>query len=235
MNIIDWVVLGLIMLYVLNGVYRGFVPSLLNLGGFFVSWIASFLSYPLLSQKLAEIPLFSSLLFYIEGADRAGALFELTKLPVSALTPDQLQSVMSTASLPPPYDSAIYTNVSTQALADQGVVTLGEYFDATIFNVMINILSILIIFVILRTVFTLLTNAFSFSTPLPQLRRFDFLLGGATGFLRGFFSMYLIFSVIPIILVLLPISEVTKLINDSALCKVFYTSSILLRFVSGVI
>lgn len=72
MNFLDIIIIVLIALYVLNGVYRGFIPSLLNLGGFFVSWIGAFIGYPLLSGQLVQSDLFSSLRFYMEGAEKIG-------------------------------------------------------------------------------------------------------------------------------------------------------------------
>ena len=43
MNIIDFAVLFILLLYVLNGLHKGFLASLLNLGGLFLSWLGAFL------------------------------------------------------------------------------------------------------------------------------------------------------------------------------------------------
>ena len=64
MNIIDIVILGFILLYALNGMYKGFLPSLLNLGGFFLSWIGAFLFYPLLSGAFIKSDFFQSFRFF---------------------------------------------------------------------------------------------------------------------------------------------------------------------------
>ncbi len=234
MNILDIVVIGLILLYALNGLYRGFIPSLLNLAGFFFSWIFSFLTYPLLSKALVGSDFFSSLKFYIEGAERIGN-YELVRVPIATISDSQLQTIMANAKMPTPYDTAIVANIKAKAFASQGLTTLGQYFDATIYNVMINILSLLIIFIVLRLVFTLLTNALSYASNTPQLRHFDSLLGGGVGLIRGFFSMHLVFALIPIALILLPITPITDLLNSSFTSALFYSGSIILRFISGTI
>lgn len=234
MNLIDWVVVGLIILFVLNGIYRGFLPSLLNLGGFFLAWIISFLAYPLLSRALVKLPFFDSMSFYIEGAERVGDV-ELARLSVSGISSAQLDEIMTSAKMPPPFDRAILSNVKNQAFADQGLTTLGEYFDATIYNVLINIFALLLLLFGLYVLFILITNAFSFAKPLPQLRRLDYPLGGAVSLVRGFFSMYMLFALVPVALILLPISLVTDLVNSSLMCNIFYSGSILLGFVSGVV
>lgn len=231
MNILDYIVIGLIALYVLNGVYRGFIPSLLNLGGFFVSWIVSFLTYPLLSASLVKSPLFLSLTYYIEGAESINNP-SLIKMPVSAISQTQLDSIMENASLAPPFDTAVAKNIADQAFANQGLTTLGEYFNQTIYCVIINIVSLLIIFIALRLLLTLLTNAFSFGFSTPQLRHFDYLLGGGVGALRGFFSIHLVFCVIPIFMIILP-DLVTSFINESFFANMLYSGNMVLRFISG--
>ena len=236
MNWLDGIVLAFIIIYVLNGIYRGFLPSMLNLGGFFLSWIIAFFTYPLLSASLTKSPFFSSLSYYIEGAEKIGDV-ELARTAIDQISPEQLNNIMQSqsAKVPPPFDTAIVSNINNQAFADSGITTLGDYFNTTMYNVIINIFALLIIFVILRVIFTLVTNAVSYSWKMPQLRHFDHVLGGAIGLLRGFFSMYMVFTIIPVALTLLPISLVTDTVNSSAMCDIFYNGSIVLKFISGVI
>ena len=234
MNLLDIAVLFVILLFILNGLYRGFLPSLLNLCGFFVSWVASFLLYPVLSARLMRSGFFSSLKFYIEGAERIGTgeAFELSKLSVQDISPQMLNNILDNASLPPPYDKAVAYNVSNRVYADKGIETLGDYFNETIFNVIMNIFSFLIIFICLMVVLNLLTNAFSFAVKLPELRHFDMLTGALTAVIRSFFFLFVMFTAIPVILVLLPVSFVTDMVNSSVACSIFYSGSIILGFIA---
>lgn len=235
MNFLDIIIIGLIVLYAVNGLYRGFIPSLLNLGGFFVSWISALIFYPLVSRGLVQSELFSSLRFYMEGAEKIGDV-EMAKTSIDLISPEKLQNIVENAKLPSPFGNAITNNVTNKAFADKGITTLGDYFDTTIYNVIMNIVAILIIFIIARILFTLLTNAFSYAYATPQLVHMDYALGGAVGFIRGFFSMYMLFAVVPIMLILfMNVSFITDIINGSACCSIFYSGSVLLRFVSGVV
>ena len=85
MNIIDLVLIGIILLYVLNGVYRGFLPSIANLAGFFISWISSLIFFRPLSARLMKSDIFSSLRFYIEGSESVGDI-ELAKRTLSSFS-----------------------------------------------------------------------------------------------------------------------------------------------------
>lgn len=101
MNIIDIVILGFILLYALNGMYKGFLPSLLNLGGFFLSWIGAFLFYPLLSGAFIKSDFFQSFRFYIEGAEKVNN-YEIVNTPVASLSSGDIASIMEMPSFPPP-------------------------------------------------------------------------------------------------------------------------------------
>ena len=53
MNVIDIIVIAVISLCVLFGVYRGFIQSVLNLGGSILSVVGSFWLFPRLSDVLS--------------------------------------------------------------------------------------------------------------------------------------------------------------------------------------
>ena len=97
----------------------------------------------------------------------------------------------------------------------------------------LNILAFLLIFVVLRLLFTLLTNAYSYSRDLPQLSRFDTLSGGSIALLRGFFSMHVVFMVIPMLLILMPVTQLTDFLNSSFTTSLFYSHSVILPFLMG--
>lgn len=234
MNIIDIIVVVLIALYGISGLYRGFVPAVMNLISFFMSWIAAFLFHPLLSRALVGTELMQSMHIYIEGAERI-ADFEMIRVPVSDFSPEQVVKIVSDAKLPPPFDIALTDAITNKTLEASGAVTLGDYFDIGVYNVIVNIFSILILFVLLRVLFTLLTNSAAFSLPLMQLRRFDYGLAGAVGALRGFFSMYMLFALVPIGLFVIPAQFFTNVINTSAASGIFYGGSIILPFIRAVI
>ena len=233
MNIIDTIIVCLILLYALNGLYRGFLPSILNLGMFFLSWLISFLCYPLVAAKLVTTDFFSSFEMYVEGTEWLPS-FEYARADVSSLSDQQLTKIVSESRLPPPFDTAITASVKGQVFADSGATTLGEYYNLTIYSVIINIISLLLLFLALRLIFTLLANAFTYGYQLPALRHFEYPSGAAVGLIRGFFSMYLLFMLVPIALVLLrSIDLVTNTVNGSWTSGIFYSSSIALRFISG--
>jgi len=233
MNIIDIIVIGLLLLFVLNGIYRGFLPSVMNLAGLFVSWIVSFLAYPAVSRKFCNMEFFSSLRFYIEGAEKVGDV-EISRQAVAGLSEIQIEEIVSNAKLAAPYHNSVLENLKSMAFEAEGLTTVGEYFDATIYYTIINILAFAVLFFSIYVVLMLVTNAAGYSLELPELRHFDRAMGGAVAFVRGFLLMYVFFMIIPIALILMPITLVTDIVNNSFMCSIFYNGSILLRFISGM-
>ena len=233
MNIIDLIVVGILALFLMNGIYRGFLPSVLNLAGLFFSWIISFLCYPLVSAKFIDTKLFQSIHFYIEGAEKVGN-FELAKQAVSKFSPTELETIVENAKLASPYNVSVLENLKNLAFQEEGLTTIGEYFDATIYYTIVNIIAFAVLFICVYIIFMLLTNAAGYSLELPELRHFDRPIGGAIAVVRGFFFMYVIFLVIPIALILLP-ELVTEILNNSFTSSIFYEGSIILRFISSLV
>ena len=52
MNIVDYIIIGVIALSLLLGIYRGFIASVLNTGGCVVSFFLSFKLYPYLADSI---------------------------------------------------------------------------------------------------------------------------------------------------------------------------------------
>ena len=75
MNIVDYVVLGILALSVLFGFYRGFVSSVLNTGGCLLSFGLSFILYPKLASVIqGDTELVRTLVHYTDASSRIGDL-----------------------------------------------------------------------------------------------------------------------------------------------------------------
>ncbi len=233
MNILDIVVLILLVFYALNGAYRGFSGSLLNLGGIY-SVVAAVLldvsaafgsAFRRCHARLAEV------LYRRSGKGRRRGVGPHGDKSALRRSDTEYGQLCCAAAAVCYSDTFKYKRKS---VCIQGVESLGDYFNLTIFNVTINIISVLIIFVVLRIIFTLLTNAFSYAAKLPTLRRRDTLTGGLIGFVRGFLAMYMVFMVVPVMLIMINISEITAMMNSSVTCGIFYSGSVVLGLISGV-
>ena len=75
MNIVDYIIIGVIGVSILFGMYRGFISSVLNTGGCLIAFVASFMLYPKVTAYIAGNPeLQRTLLTYTDASSRIGDL-----------------------------------------------------------------------------------------------------------------------------------------------------------------
>ena len=123
----------------------------------------------------------------------------------------------------------IAKNIAREAFADQGIVTLGDYFNQTIVGVFINILMFLVCFLIIRAILSLVINGADYADPFPMLKSHDGIFGGALGLLRGMLALLLVFMLVPIVLTMLgQFDLITNMVDDSAMARVFYKLNLLI-------
>ncbi len=232
MNLLDIAVLLLFAVFLLGGWYRGFVHTVLSLGAYLLAFALALAFRPLVTNTIkADDQLYTMALYYTEGAELVQDM-ELSKTPISALSAEQLSGVMETATLPVPMGERISENIAREAFAEEGASTLGEYFNLTIVNVFLNLLAVLVLFAAIRLVFMFVIHLVTYArNGLPVLHSADGLLGACFGLIRGFLAMYLIFLIVPILLIILP--KVGDFIEGSYFGSFFYNSNLLLRLIPG--
>ncbi len=235
MNLIDLFVIIVVAISVLHGIYRGFINSVSRIGAFFLSWLSAFIFSPLISRLIeSKEELFASLITYVEGAEKLGNV-ENAKLLVDKISSADLNAIITNANFPQPFPALIKENVLNKAFADKGLATLGEYTNYTVVCTIVNILCFLIVFMIATVIFSFVINALDKTIRFPVLKQFDGLLGGGFGLILGCFSMFVIFLVVPIILVLMDIKYISEYLNNSFLGTFFYKYNFILNFIRGVI
>lgn len=232
MSIIDIAILLLFAFFVLEGWYRGLVHTLLSLGAYLVSGGLALLFRPLLANWVkSNEGLYSMALYYAEGQEFIYDV-ELSKTAVSELSSEQLATVMERADLPIPMATRIPENIAKEAFSAQGLTTLGDYFNQTIVNVVINLMCVLLLFLIIRMVFAFVINMVDYARKgYPVLQSADGLIGAAFGLIRAFLAMYILFLVVPVGIIVLP--KVGEFLSGSFFGTFFYTSNFLLRLIPG--
>lgn len=234
MNLIDLFVILILALYVLAGIYRGFLPTVLSLVSNVVSWGAAMLFMPLMANAVkANAGMFNMLLYYSEGSEFIGDV-ELARTSIDQLSTTQVQTVIDGSGLPYPFAKEIQHNIANRAFSNINISTLGDYFNQTIVCVVINIIVFLIIFAIVRMILALVINGTDYVVKLPKLKQYDTLTGAGFGLVRGIVALGVIFMVVPLVLIVMDFEFVHKILDSSLFAPFFYHSSILLSIIPGV-
>ena len=113
MNIVDYVIIGIIGISVLFGLYRGFIASVLNMGCGLMSFLASFWVSPKLAAAVQSNQSFlNMLLHYTDASSRIGDL-ETAITNVATLTSQSINSILEKVNLPAPLDTLLRVNLAT--------------------------------------------------------------------------------------------------------------------------
>ena len=235
MNLIDIAVIGVLALFILHGIYKGFLPTLLSIGAYILAWLAAIVLLPVGSNSIrGSEKLFNTMLYYTEGSEYVHDV-ELARKSIDEISTDTLNAVFAKADLPYPMAKNIADNIARESFAENGITTLGDYFNQTIVIVFINILVFIAMFAIIRIILAFIINGVDYAWTLPKLRVADRAIAGGIGLIRGILAVFLLFMLLPIGLIVIQgkFAFLTDMVNDSMMAKFFYRTNFLLSMMPG--
>ena len=234
MNLIDYGIIGVIALCMLLGFYRGFLQTLLNLGGCLLSFAGAFWLFPSLSNMLSSnteiVRLISS---YTDSGSILGDL-DLSSRAVDTLSQSNIQAIVSKASLPEPISKLLGANLTEKVFSPLGslATTVGDYVNQTILSVSINVLCFVVCFIVCFIVITILINLLRSVFQFPVLKQLDWLAGGVFGFAIGCVLCFIVFTAMPLLQSVIPLENFQQLVEQSALAKIFENGSLIISIMN---
>ena len=232
---VDLVILLILAIALLAGYYRGVIYSAINLGVSILSFVMALLLCTTLSGVVQKRQsLYEMMLYYFEGYEYINETsVELVHVSASQVEEKELAVVVKNANMPIPFGQAVTKNVRNRVYEARGIYSLGDYFNQTIVDTVLNILSLLLLFLIFRLLFGFLLRLIDFGAAgLPRLKQFDVPLACGIGLLHGVFLVSVLFMLLPLMLVVVP--RLSKFIDGSLLGGFFYRGNVLLRMVPTV-
>ena len=232
---VDLIILLILAIALLAGYYRGMVYSAISLGLSLLSFVMALLLCTTLSGLVQKRQSFyEMMLYYFEGYEYINETsVELVHVSVSQIGDRELTVVVKNANMPSPFDEAVTKNVKKQVYQRRNIYSLGDYFNQTIVDTVLNILSLLVLFLLFRLVLGFVLRLIDFGAAgLPRLRRLDAPLSCGIGLLHGILLVFIVFMLVPLMLVVVP--KLVKYIDDSVLGGFFYKANLLLKLVPTV-
>ena len=232
---VDLVILLILAIALLAGYYRGVIYSAINVGVSILSFAMALLLCTTLSGVVQKRQnLYEMMLYYFEGYEYINETsVELVHVSVSQIGDRELSVVVKNADMPSPFDSAVTNNVKKQVYESRSIYSLGDYFNQTIVDTVLNIISLLLLFLIFRLLFGFILRLIDFGAAgLPRLKQFDVPIACGIGLLHGVFLVSVLFMLVPLMLVVVP--RLSKFIDDSLLGGFFYRGNLLLRMVPTI-
>lgn len=234
MNAIDITIIAIIGLSTLFGLYRGFIQSVLNLGSGLLSVVGSFWLFPKLSDILSSNTAFTRFIStYTDSGSLLGNL-DLSSLAVNALSPEHVADIVARADLPQPLGTLLSHNLIERVFSPLGelATSVGDYVNQTVLSVSINVLCFLLCFVICFAATTIVVNMLRAVFRFPVLKHFDWLAGGAFGFLLGVLLCFVVFTMLPLVESVIPIAEFRLLVDQSQLAQFFKNGNLIVSIMN---
>ena len=229
---VDLAILVIFILGILAGHYRGTIYAAINLGVTVLSLLVALLLIPVASGVVKNSEtLYRSMLYYFEGYEYVSATSVERVHDVAAnVSESDLDYLIENADMPIPLGSAVKRNIQNAAYRERGIVTLGDYFNQTIVDVIINILSMLVLFIVLRVLLEWILRTIDFALDgMPVMNRFDTAFSCGIGFLHGVLLVYVVFMLVPVALAVVP--RLSTYIDESVFGGFFYRVNPLLYLV----
>lgn len=225
MNALDVIIIFILALFLLGGMYRGFLSSCYKLISYLASLLLTFLLYPLFAKLLfLNSALVNNFRFYAEGSEKLANIGQAA-LPVTELGKDQMREMMQASvgkasnGLRNPLDNMVLRNLQKSVFPH--VSTVGEYINETLVAVAINLICFILIFFLLKLFFNTIINIYENALPLPVLKQYDTLSGGLIGLLEGILILMVVFSVVPLITSVMTVKPIEDMIDGSLLGNFF--------------
>lgn len=233
MNVVDYVIIGILGLSILVGLYRGFVSSVVSTGGCLISLGLSFW----LSPKLVDLikndsGLINTLMSYTDASSRIGDV-ELAGSSIHNLSGDLIQNILGRVNLPPPLDQLLKVNLENQVYAPSGLNQVGDYVSQTIVSACLNVICFVVCFILLFLAVSILLNLLKAIFRFPVLKQLDTLVGGVFGLARGVLLCFIAFALIPLVETMLPVDNIKDLISQSVLAPLFNSGNLILAVMRG--
>ena len=221
LNLLDITIIVILAFYLISGMYRGFITSLLGTFGFVGAWFGAQQLYPRVAQlALSNQTLMAVLNQYLEPETffTSHSLAVSTVSEVIAGGESAIQNAVApVADKLSVVAKAFEANVRAQMFQRLGINTLADYLDQTIWQAVFNVGAFILCFIALYVLACLVVNLLDHVISFPLVRGFDWLLGGIFGLARGLVMVVLVLCLLPAVVQIVSPEFADNLRTGSAL------------------
>lgn len=216
-NIADFILIGVIALFILAGAARGLVKSLFGLGSIILSLVLAFALYPVVSEYLQQSPVGD---FVTESVEKMLGERESVINEGASAENDPEAGVAEEGGLPEIVQGALEnTGEAVKETASAGIAAAA-----------LNIISLLTVFIIVRLVLWIAAALLDIVTKLPVIHGCNKLLGAVMGGVSGLLIVYLLLGLLTFTNLLNTTTDFGRTVQSSLLLSQMYENNIILYF-----
>lgn len=203
----DIVAIVFILIFVMSGIRKGFIHTLLHSASFFIAIVASFIfANPVIN--------------WISGSALGAAFRETVYNFILTPLKDAPGIILKDLSLP----DFLIRGISES----EPVLKIADALSQNITGVIISILVYLLLFIITKLILRAVDKSLGLVTRLPIIKQLNSFLGGAMGFVTAILWIYVILSVIAALSFIPSVNILTENIANSYILKFLYENNLIL-------
>ena len=226
-NILDILALIVFSLCVLRGIRRGFLRMTFGLLSLLIALYLALSLYPYIGTLLREhTEVYDALKTHTISALGLGDIIENYVAQGEA-------AILSRLPLPAAILSMLADNNIPSVHQMLGVATLEDYVGSFIANILVNIISAAIVFILVILIMRTISSALRIIARLPVIRSFDKLGGAAAGALMGLVAVWILITLYLFFFAgVNPANE--EIFNNSTVGQFLYDRGLLLRGLTDI-
>lgn len=225
MNWSDIAVLAIIAVFTVIGLKNGFLYSVFRLLSYILSVIFAIKFYPVLSAMLQKTVIYGSIkMAVIDGINRQQGA------NAASLQEKTAQSIVDSLKLPGFIKDAVIENVAKKDVL--GMQKVLDAIGSEIASLIINILSVILIYLIIRFGLVFAKVIIKTIARLPVFKQLDRAGGIILGAIEGILAVYILCAVLILFSAFPKFSPAIDSIESSRLANYFYQNNFIVSWVS---
>lgn len=225
MNWTDIAVLIIIVVFTFIGLKNGFLYSVFRLLSYILSVIFAIKFYPILSGMLLKTAIYTNVKTAI-----INGVIKQQSVSVSAIKEKSAQTLVDGLKLPGFIKDSIIENVAKKDIF--GVQKILDAIGSEIATLVINILSVVLIYVIIRIALVFARVIIKTIARLPVFKQLDKTGGLVLGAIEGIFIVYILCAVLILFSAFPKFSSTIDSIEGSQFANYFYQNNFIVSWIA---
>lgn len=228
MNLSDFIVLAIIMVFGFIGFKIGFVLSIFKIASYFISIWISLKFYPKVADIFMETKVFENIKESILNnlLMQKGVLISQTGEQVKQAAVDTIVEKM-------PLPKFLKDDIVNRIPDPEKIIDINkvmEIISRELAKIIIYILSMVLLYILVRIAIVVAKYLLKGITQLPVLKQLDKLGGFALGAFEGLLTIYVIFAILMLFNSSPSFRQVYEIIETSKIAKFFYENNFIVDF-----
>jgi len=208
MNTLDIIIIAVLFLFACIGMAQGLIKTVYRLMSFFIAIILAFILYPYMADFIRESIVFEWLVETIHNN------LNIDYMVGDALTQDR-NAALYNLPLPAFLIDLLVTHDTNSNWVSMGVNNIGAFVSVFLAGLVVNIISMLLVFVLVKIVLALIGYLLDIVSRLPVIRTLNRIGGFVAGFAIGVVICWIVLVVISVFTTTSMYETVRGLLEDS--------------------